>query len=136
MKRPFPKSSRLLTAPEYQRVFRRAAVKVSHRHLLILATPNRLGHPRLGLVIAKKHVRLAVQRNRIKRRIRETFRLKQDKLPPFDAIVLARSRLDSLTGPELTRLLNEQWSRLISRANKLNNRSDDHPDDHESSFRE
>lgn len=115
---PFAKSSRLLASPEFQRVFRRAQYKVSHRYLLILATPNRQQGPRLGLVIGKKNVRLAVQRNRIKRHIRESFRLKQHNLPCVDAIVLARSQLDQLSDSKLNQLLDKQWSRLCQQASR------------------
>lgn len=114
----FRKSSRLLASPEFQRVFRNAAYKVSHRYLLILATPNQLQHPRLGLVIGKKNVRHAVQRNRIKRHIRESFRLKQHNLPSVDAIVLARSQLDQLSNENLDALLDKQWDRLCQQASR------------------
>jgi len=131
---PLRKSSRLLVAADFQRVFNGAVVKISHRHVLILAIPNQLDRPRLGLVIAKKNIKLAVQRNRIKRHIRETFRLKQHNLPAFDAIVLARSQLDTLPRSALTHLLNEQWSRLIKQVSKLDaTRTDNHdntPDAH------
>lgn len=114
----FRKSSRLLNSHDFQRVFKGAVYKVSHRHCLILAIPNELDHPRLGLVIAKKNVRLAVQRNRAKRSIRETFRLKQHNLPNIDAIVLARSQLDSLSNKELNDLFDKSWNRLIDKVKK------------------
>lgn len=112
----FDKSSRLLVQHDYQRVFQGAQFKISDRHLLILAVSNTLNHPRLGLVIGKKNVRLAVQRNRIKRHARETFRLFQHQLPPVDAIVLARSQLDRLSDAELNQLFNRQWARLAKKA--------------------
>lgn len=114
----FRKSSRLLASQDFQRVFQRAKFKISHRHLLILAIPNDLERPRLGLVIGKKNVRLAVQRNRVKRHIRESFRLKQHKLPGIDAIVLARSQLDQLSDEKLDDLLDKQWSRLCQQASR------------------
>lgn len=117
----FRKSSRLLVSHDFKRVFQGASFKISHQHLLILAAPNQHLAPRLGLVIAKKNVRHAVQRNRIKRRIRETFRLQQHTLPPLDAIVLARSQLDSLSDAALTELLNQQWARLCKQVAKQNN---------------
>lgn len=108
----FKKSSRLLSSEDYQPVFANAKYKVGHRHLLMLAIPNELQRPRLGLVIGKKNIRLAVQRNRIKRHIRESFRLHQHKLPSVDVIVLARSQLDQLSDDRLNALLQKQWSRL------------------------
>ncbi len=108
----FPKSARLLAASEFQRVFQQASTKVSHRHLLMLAIESQCLYPRLGLVIAKKNVRLAVQRNRVKRLIRETFRQQQAKLPPIDVIVLARRGMDTLSNPQLQQLLDQQWHKL------------------------
>ncbi|MDR9426227.1 MAG: ribonuclease P protein component, partial [Marinobacter sp.] len=91
----FPKSHRLLKPSDYSKVFDDVALKVPHRNFLILATPNDRGHARIGLIFSKKNLRLAVQRNRIKRQVRETFRLQQD-LPSLDIIVLGRQGLSQL----------------------------------------
>jgi ribonuclease P protein component len=45
------------------------------------------GHPRLGLLVSRKHSRAATQRNGIKRCIREAFRLEQENLGPLDLLV-------------------------------------------------
>jgi ribonuclease P protein component len=45
------------------------------------------GRPRLGMLISRKHSARAVERNRIKRCIREAFRLEQEKLGPVDLLV-------------------------------------------------
>ncbi len=109
----FAKSLRLLKAAEYKAVFNNAPHKASHKHLLLLAKPNQLTTARLGLVIAKKHIRLAVQRNRVKRLIRETFRHQQHELEGLDIIVLARQGLDTLDNKKIASELDKQWSRLV-----------------------
>jgi ribonuclease P protein component len=114
----FRKTLRLLNASDYQSVFDDAPFRASHKNILILARPGSTDAPRLGLVIAKKNIRLAVQRNRIKRIARETFRLQQDKLAGIDAIVLARRELDQLDNTALHKLFNQQWQRIIKKANK------------------
>ncbi|MFT6915284.1 MAG: ribonuclease P protein component [Motiliproteus sp.] len=114
----FPRSSRLLNAGDYRAVFNGAQLKVSDRNLLILATPSQLSHPRVGLVIAKKNVRLAVQRNRVKRIIRESFRLQNSELPNLDIVVLARRGLGDLDNPALQRLIEHSWQRLSKYALK------------------
>lgn len=88
----FPRQLRLLTAGDYRRVFDSAAFKVHGKGLMALASPNDLGHPRLGLIFSKKNVRRAVDRNRLKRIARDSIRLRQHRLPPVDIVLLARRR--------------------------------------------
>ncbi len=114
--RRFSKQQRLLTAKDYEFVFSAADVKASCPQLLLLARFNQYDHPRLGLVIAKKHVKLAVDRNRFKRQIRESFRLKQQSLPPLDIVVLIRAGCSNLDNPSFHRILEKQWNRLSQRA--------------------
>lgn len=109
----FGKSLRLLKSAEFQVVFNNAPLRASHQHFLILAKPNKLETPRLGLVIAKKYIRLSVQRNRVKRLIRESFRHQQEHLQGLDVIVLARRGLDLLDNPKISRELEKQWQRII-----------------------
>ena len=107
----FPKSVRLLKPADYGKVFDDVQLKVPHRNFLILAAPNNLGHARVGLIFSKKNLRHAVQRNRIKRQVRETFRLQQD-LPSLDIIVLGRQGLDKLENPDVRSSLNDIWRRV------------------------
>ncbi len=111
----FPKTARLLRPGDYSKVFENVQVRVSHRHFLILATPNELGHARVGLIFAKKHLKLAVQRNRVKRRVRETFR-QQLQLPSMDIVVLGRQGLAEVENARLHDILNELWRRLQRKA--------------------
>jgi ribonuclease P protein component len=52
-----------------------------------MARPNRVGHARLGMVVPKRLLRRAVDRNRVKRCIRERFRLNLAELPACDFVV-------------------------------------------------
>lgn len=114
----FTKSMRLLNSKDFQTVFDDAPLRTSHQHFLFLARTNPFDHPRLGLVIAKKHIRHAVDRNRMKRLIRETFRAKQQQLAGIDVIVLARKGMNDVTNAVLIEHLNGQWDRLIRRLQK------------------
>ena len=114
----FPKSDRLLKPADYGKVFDDVQLKVPHRNFLILATPNSLGHARIGLIFAKKNLKLAVQRNRIKRRIRETFRLNQH-LPALDIIVLGRQGLAQLDNGQVNLAIQDLWQRLERKYGKL-----------------
>ena len=108
----FPKSHRLLNASDFQSVFADATHRVSHPLLLILARPNQQDVPKLGLVIAKKNIRLATNRNRIKRIIRENFRLRKGQLAGMDLVVLARRGLDKKDNQALHSLIAKQLNRV------------------------
>lgn len=114
----FTKARRLLTPSQFKAVFDGAAFKVSTRELLILARPNALPGARLGLVIGKRHAKLAVSRNRIKRAARETFRQRQAELAGLDGIVLARGGIDQLDQRELQLQLSQLWRQLQRKASK------------------
>jgi ribonuclease P protein component len=108
----FPKGKRLLNAKDYSRVFDKAEAKASHKYLLLLARQNNGPGHRLGLVIAKKNVRLAVQRNRIKRVTREFFRSLPQNDAPIDVVLLTRRGIDQLDNAELSTILQQQWQKL------------------------
>ena len=108
----FPKTSRLLNAADYKAVFSNAQFKVSCRQFLVLAIPNSRPRPRLGLVIAKKNVALAVQRNRIKRQLRDTFRHSATLLESLDLVVLARKDADKLDNKQLKTTIDNLWQDL------------------------
>lgn len=66
-------------------------------HFLVIMKPNNLGITRLGLTVGKNRGG-AVQRNRIKRLLREFFRRSKNKLPPSqDIIIVALKGSDPLT---------------------------------------
>ena len=114
----FNKSLRLLDANAYKTVFDDAQLKVSKQQVLYLARNNGTTTPRLGVVIAKKNVRLATQRNRIKRILRESFRLQQHCLGGIDTVVLARGGLDRLDNAALHALFNQLWQQLYQKSLK------------------
>lgn len=114
----FGRKLRLLTASDYKAVFGKADYKVSCPQLLILAINTGHETPRLGLVIAKKHVRLAVQRNRVKRLMRESFRHHQQLLSGLDIVILARAGIGALDNAAITALMEKLLQDLIRRRNR------------------
>jgi ribonuclease P protein component len=102
----------LLNAGDFSHVFEQADLKVHGKGMMALARWNTLGHPRLGLVVSKKNVKLAVQRNRFKRLVRESVRLRQHQLPTLDIVVLARRGVHDLDNDTLHRQLHGMWKRL------------------------
>ena len=107
----FPRHARLLKPAEYSRVFKKP-LRSSDRLLTILATANETGHARLGLAISKKNARRAVDRNRIKRLIRESFRLSQDRLPAIDMVVMAKPVTRTVDNRQIDQSLKHHWNRL------------------------
>jgi ribonuclease P protein component len=115
----FDKSLRLLKAAEYKQVFDQAKIKVSSAEILLLARPNGLTKPRLGLVVAKKHAKLAVTRNRIKRQARESFRLSQASLSAIDIVLLVRKGMGDLDQAALRQTLDHLWDQLGRKARRI-----------------
>lgn len=107
----FPRELRLLTPSQFSPVFDRPVKAVSD-HFTLLAKFNNLDHPRLGLTIAKKKEKTAVGRNRIKRNIRESFRLNQDNLPNIDLVVLARDNIGEADNANLQKQLAKMWKKI------------------------
>nr|WP_256676327.1 MULTISPECIES: ribonuclease P protein component [unclassified Pseudomonas] len=102
----------MLTPRHFKAVFDSPTGKVPGKNLLILARENGLDHPRLGLVIGKKSVKLAVQRNRLKRLMRDSFRLNQHLLAGLDIVIVARKGLGEVENPELHQHFGKLWKRL------------------------
>ncbi|MGH8685318.1 MAG: ribonuclease P protein component [Nitrosospira sp.] len=88
----FPKSHRLHQAEEFSSVIR-FRCSASSEFLQIFAKPNNLVHSRLGLIVAGKIERLAVNRNRAKRLLREVFRARQQDLAGLDLVVRLRCQI-------------------------------------------
>ena len=72
-------------------------------YLVLYARKNRLGCNRVGITVSKK-LGHAVVRNRVRRRLREVYRLNEERFAPgWDIVVVARSRAVEAPFPALTR---------------------------------
>ena len=80
-----------------------------------MASPNGLGHPRLGLAISQAAAGGAVQRNTIKRVVREEFRQRLAELPPVDLVVSAGSNTGEASNAELRASLRGLWREVARR---------------------
>ncbi|WP_404415720.1 ribonuclease P protein component [Marinospirillum sp.] len=114
----FPRKLRLLNAGDFRYVFENSVCKTYCQGFLLLAAPGRQDHTRLGFVIGKKHIKLAVMRNRYKRRFRESFRLNQHQLPSVDIIVLAIKGAGQTSPEEISQNLDKTWQQLNRRLSK------------------
>ena len=103
----FTKAARLRHRQEFLRA--QAQGKRLHtRHFGVTLAPMAAGHPRLGLVVTRR-LGKAVQRNRVRRLLREFFRRHQTGLPAFDLVIMAKKGAAALeyhqVEEELGRLL-------------------------------
>ena len=71
----------------------------------------------IGITLAKKCIRKANQRNRIKRLIRESFRHRTQQLPNIDIVVVGKTGADNLTNDEIYAVLDKLWKKLAKRCN-------------------
>jgi ribonuclease P protein component len=110
----FKSRLRLKKPAEYKKVFANP-IKSSDSFFTILATQNNLDHPRLGLAITKKNIKKAVNRNMIKRVVRENFRKQQQSLGNLDIVVIARREALEATLEALRKSLEKHWLKLVSR---------------------
>ena len=110
----FTRESRLLTPTHFSFVFEKA-IPATSPTITLLARHNTLAHPRLGITVPKKKVKLAVHRNRIKRLIRESFRVNAHSLPNVDIIVIAKHGINDLDNAQLNTQLNTLWRRINKR---------------------
>ncbi|CAD6365174.1 Ribonuclease P protein component [Shewanella putrefaciens] len=106
----------MLTPAQFKSVFSNP-IKASSAEITLLAIPNSEQHPRLGLTVAKRYVKRANQRNRIKRIIRDSFRLNQHDIPHLDIVVLVRNGVMEMENAEINKLIEKLWRKLSRRYN-------------------
>jgi ribonuclease P protein component len=81
----------LLHKADFDRVFAENQ-RARTDYVMVMVRPNQVGFPRLGMIVAKRLLRRAVDRNRVKRCVRESFRLVLPELPPCDFVVRLLSK--------------------------------------------
>ncbi len=98
----------------FRRLYQRGKSAASHC-LVAYCRPNRLGYNRLGLTVSTK-LGHAVVRNRIRRRLREIYRLNEASLKQgYDVVLVARHAC-----PEASfQTLNASFRTAMSRLNLL-----------------
>ena len=89
-------------------------VRINSASFLLLAKQNTRKFNRLGMIVSKKSIPGSVQRNKVKRRIRETFR----KIAPehelgWDIVVMTRPKINAEV--DLTGYLQDSFSSLAEK---------------------
>lgn len=114
----FTTAQRLHSKPEFDAVYQGGA-KLSDSCFLVLYRPNSLNTARLGLSIAARAAGNAVNRNRIKRVIRDSFRLHCATFPAVDIVVNARAGVRHADNAQLRERLARHWQNLVKRCGAL-----------------
>ena len=92
----FSRSERILKSENYTSV-RLSGTSSYTKHFRVLYKPNDLGITRLGITVSKR-IGNAVKRNRIKRVLRELFRLNKSRFPEgYDIVIVARKDASHLS---------------------------------------
>lgn len=110
----FIPAQRLTHKVQFDAVYQRGS-KLGDSCFLILYKPNGLKHARLGLSVSARTVGNAVNRNRIKRVIRESFRNNSAGLPSVDVVVNTRPSARASLNKQLAERLDQHWQTLVKR---------------------
>lgn len=78
----------------------------------MIARPNGLGRARLGLAVGVRAAGNAVNRNRVKRVVREAFRHVHQELPAVDLVVNARPAAGKASNADMTASVMALWNRI------------------------
>ncbi|QGU34055.1 ribonuclease P protein component [Thermochromatium tepidum] len=109
----FGRERRLTSAGQFRRVFVEPR-RVVLGGFVVLYRSNGLDRPRLGLAISKKCARRAIDRNRLKRLARESFRRAYRRLPGVDIVVMCTPRATAESNQRLFDALEQVWIHLES----------------------
>ncbi len=107
----FPAARRLRRKWEFDQLYA-SGKRIGNNHFGVTVHPNSLGLARLGLAVASKPFGGSVPRNRIRRLIRESFRLRQHELPHVDLVISARPRARDVPAAQLRASLDGLWDKI------------------------
>ena len=111
MSHKFPKSARLLNAHDYTQVFNERSIRAGSTAGTVLALPASDNRSRLGIIVAKRNVRLATDRNRLKRLVREYFR-NHPVAATMSIVCMAKREAGALRNADVKGELDSLWRKL------------------------
>ncbi|MDH5217493.1 MAG: ribonuclease P protein component, partial [Gammaproteobacteria bacterium] len=109
----FPRSARLLNGADFQKVFKKSK-KIHTRSFTIYVHATSGMSPRIGLAVSKKVLPKAVDRNRTKRVVRDSFRRNRWRFSSCDVIFVARKEHRGFTNVQLFEDLDGVWNKLVN----------------------
>ena len=106
-----PPERRIRRPAEFKHVYA-VGKRLGNEFFTVSAQANGLRCPRLGMSIAARILRRAVDRNRLRRLIRESFRVHQLTLPPLDIVIGARAGVLTADNARLRSALEKLWLKI------------------------
>jgi ribonuclease P protein component len=114
----YSKDHRLLNAEDFRYVFENPRkIRGQAMDFYIRQNKNDEAVSRLGITVPKRCIKLAVMRNRIKRHLRETFRLNHVPLDGWDLIVMIKPGMTTVPSTDYGKVIETYWARLIEQCN-------------------
>lgn len=104
----FSKYIRLIFTHQFQKIYQNNKKKKTQEFIL-LTHLNNLNFPRLGILISKRNIKKSHDRNRIKRLIRESFRLLQYQLKCVDFLIIVQQKAYFLNNTSIFYKLKKLW---------------------------
>ena len=104
----FARLAKIVKTDDFSSVFN-LRKRIASQHLVMRYRVNEANLPRLGLIVSKKTAKLAVQRNYMRRVLRDLFRLNQQRLPTVDLVIQVQKPFKK---PEFT-LIKQEFEVLV-----------------------
>jgi ribonuclease P protein component len=108
-----PRSARLLKPGDFT-ALRGDSKRISSRFFLAEYRATQQVGPRLGMAVSRRVSKRAVVRNRIRRVVRESFRLHRSRFPSLDVLLIARAYAVAQTNDALRAELDPIWRALAA----------------------
>lgn len=109
----FTKKAKLIKTDEFSSVFN-FRKRISAKYLAVHYQPNQIGNARLGLVVGKKVAKRAVDRNYMRRVLREFFRIQQYEINHVDLVIRVQKKFEK----EEFIQIKQEFDTLIAKVNQ------------------
>ena len=110
--RKLPDTCRLKSPGQFSSVFKAANRKGGRFFTLFILRRDDNLVPRLGVAVAKRFFKRAHERNRLKRLVRENFRIHKETLVGLDVVIVMKKEASLCTNREFSDSLRHAWSKL------------------------